>query len=66
MHAIAMSALFALPSFRVLFLSLHDWIPLRSLNDAKAVRTVIPGRKLVPGTRISLAPFGFGLAASAF
>jgi hypothetical protein len=49
----------------VLFLSLHDWIPLGRLNDPKAVRATISGRKLLATTLISTAPFAFGLAASA-
>lgn len=32
----------------------------------KAVRAAIPGGKLVLGTLISVAPFAFGLAASAY
>ena len=65
MHPIATDALFALQCFHVLFLALHDWIPLGTLNDVKAVREANPGRKLVSGTFISLIPFTIGLAASA-
>jgi hypothetical protein len=65
MHPIAMGALFALQCFHVLFLALHDWIPLGTLNDVKAVRAANPGGKLVAGTLISLTPFTIGLAASA-
>lgn len=65
MHSITMGALFALQCFHVLFLALHDWIPLATLNDVKAVRTANPGRKLAAGTLISLAPFAIGLGASA-
>jgi hypothetical protein len=64
MHPIAMGALFALQCFHVLFLALHDWIPLGTLNDVKAVRAANPGRKLVAATLISLTPFAIGLAAS--
>ncbi len=55
---------FVLQTFHVLFLSLHDWIPLGNLNDPKAVRATIPGHKLLAATLISTAPFAFGLAAS--
>jgi hypothetical protein len=64
MHPIAMGALFALQCFHVLFLALHDWIPLGTFNDVKAVREANPGRKLVAATLISLTPFAIGLAAS--
>jgi hypothetical protein len=47
MPPITIGALFALQSFHVLFLALHDWIPLGSLNDLKAVRSANPIHKLV-------------------
>jgi hypothetical protein len=62
---IAMGALFALQCFHVLFLALHDWIPLGTLNDVMAVRAANPGNKLVAATLISLTPFAIGLGASA-
>jgi hypothetical protein len=62
MHPIAMGALFALQCFHVLFLTLHDWIPLGTLNDVKAVREANPGRKPVAGTLISLAHGPVGVA----
>ena len=65
MHPIAMGALFALQCFHVLFLALHDWIPLGTLNDVKAVRAANPGHKLAAATLISLTPFAIGLGASA-
>jgi hypothetical protein len=66
MHPIAIGALFGLQCFHVLFLCLHDWIPLGRLNDVKAVRAANPSGKLLLGTLISTAPFAFGLAASAY
>ena len=66
MHSIAIDALFGLQCFHVLFLCFHDWIPLGSLNDVKAVHAENPGGKLLLGTFVSLAPFAFGLAASAY
>jgi len=65
MHPVAMGALFALQCFHVLFLGLHDWIPLGTFNDVRAVREANPGRKLLAATLISLTPFAIGLAASA-
>lgn len=65
MHSVMMCALFALQCFHVLFLALHDWIPLGRLNDVKAVRAANPVGKLVAGTMISLTPFAIGFAASA-
>ena len=65
MHPRTVGALFVLQIFHVLFLSLHDWIPLGKLNDPKAVRATISGGKLLVATLISTAPFAFGLAASA-
>jgi hypothetical protein len=65
MRSVTIGALFALQCFHVLFLALHDWIPLGSLNDVKAVRMAYPVHKLVAGTLISLTPFGIGLSASA-
>ena len=46
MHSITIGALFALQCFHVLFLALHDWIPLGSLNDVKAVRTCEPNSQI--------------------
>jgi hypothetical protein len=65
MHPFTVGALFALQAFHVLFLALHDWIPLGRLNDVKGVRAANSGSKLLAATLISLAPFAVGLAASA-
>jgi len=65
MKSVAILALFAFQVFHVLFLALHDWIPLGSLNDMKAVRAENSRVKLLSGTLISTTPFAFGLAASA-
>ena len=64
MPSFAIRALLGLQCFHVLFLALHDWIPLGSLNDVKAVRRAEPLRKLIAGTLISLTPFAIGLWAS--
>jgi hypothetical protein len=56
--------LLALQAFHVLFLLLHDWIPLGSLNNVAAVRAANPAGKLLIGTLISTSFFLFGFAAS--
>jgi hypothetical protein len=65
MHHFTIGALLGLQCFHVLFLTLHDWIPLGSLNDVKAVRMANPIHKLVGGTLISFTPFAIGLYSSA-
>lgn len=65
MRSTTLGALLALQCFHVLFLTLHDWIPLGALNDVKGVRAANPGRKLLAATLISATPFAIGLAASA-
>jgi hypothetical protein len=65
MHPATMDALLALQIFHVLFLSLHDWVPLGNLNDVKAVRAANPGRRLLTTTLISVIPYAFGVVASA-
>lgn len=64
MYPITKGALLGLQCFHVLFLAFHDWIPLGTLNDVKAVRAENPGHKLLAATLISLVPFAIGLAAS--
>ena len=66
MHSIAIGTLFGLQCLHVLFLGFHDWIPLGKLNDVRAVREANAEGKLLLGTLVSLAPFAFGLAASAY
>jgi hypothetical protein len=61
MHPFTVGALLALQTFHVLFLALHDWIPLGRLNDVKSVRAANSGSKLLAATLISLAPFAVGL-----
>lgn len=64
MHSISMASSLALQSFIVLFLALHDWIPLGSLSDLKGVRAAYPLAKRLVGTLISLIPFAIGLVDS--
>lgn len=63
MHPVAMNALLAMQTFIVLFLALHDWVPLGSLNDLAGVRAANHGGKLLSTTLVSAAPYAFGLAA---
>ncbi len=56
--------LVALQVFVVLFIALHDWIPLGSLNDVRAVQSADPTRKLGLVTVLSTLPFAIGLIAT--
>jgi hypothetical protein len=64
MHPEAFNALLALQTFTVLFLALHDWIPLGTLNNVAGVRAAGSRSKLFTTTLLSAAPYAFGLAAS--
>jgi len=59
-------ALLALQLFVVLFIGLHDWIPLGPLNDVKAVRNAVSPGKLFVSTVLSTPPFAIGFAASVY
>jgi hypothetical protein len=50
-------ALIALQVFQVLFLWIHDWVPLGRLNDVAAVRNQDTTRRLILVTIIQSAPF---------
>jgi hypothetical protein len=65
MHPITKGVLLALQCFVVLFVALHNWIPLGKLNDVKGVRAEFLGGKLLTTTLINLVPVGVGFAASA-
>ena len=64
MNPIIIGALIALQCFVVLFVALHNWVPLGSLNNVKAVRSVFPTGKLLVTTLINLTPVAFGLVCS--
>ena len=66
MHSGAMVALLALQCFVVLFVALHNWIPLGTLNNVRGVRAEFPTGKLLLTTLINFAPVAIGLAATAF
>jgi hypothetical protein len=65
MHSVAKFTLLGLQCFVVLFVGLHNWIPLGKLNDVSGVRKEFPGSKLLITTLINFTPYAFGLAASA-
>jgi len=56
--------LIAFQFFQVLFLWLHDWIPLGRLNDVSAVRSQDTMMCLVVVTLIQNVPFTIGLLFS--
>ena len=56
--------LLALQLFQVLFLWVHDWIPLGRLNDVAAVRSLDTRRRLVAVTLIQSVPWTIGLCFS--
>jgi hypothetical protein len=55
------TVLVTLQTFHVLFLGLHDWIPLGRLNDVAAVRSEISPRNLFIATIIQTSFFAVGL-----
>jgi hypothetical protein len=62
----ATGVLIALQCFVVAFVALHNWVPLGSLNDLKAVRAEFPTGNLIVTTLSNLAPAAIGLAGSIF
>ena len=56
--------LLALQVFQVLFLWVHDWIPLGRLNDVAAVRSQDTRSRLVTVTLIQSVPSTIGLCFS--
>ena len=56
--------LLVLQVFQVVFLWVHDWIPLGRLNDVTAVRSQDTSLRLVAVTLIQSVPFTFGLLFS--
>jgi hypothetical protein len=53
--------LIGLQAFQVLFLAIHDWVPLGQWNDTAAVRREISTRGLIITTIIQTAFFAVGL-----
>lgn len=50
----------------VLFIALHDWIPLGNLNNLRGIRAADTARKRVLVTALSTLPFGIAFAASTY
>jgi len=65
MRSVPMVALLALQCFVVLFVALHNWIPIGTLNNLKGVRVEFPTGKLLLTTLINFTPVAIGLAATA-
>jgi hypothetical protein len=61
-----LTALLVLQAFHVLFLALHDWVPLGRFSNVKAVREANPGGKVLLASVISTTPYAFALAASLY
>src|ERR1700690_3266242 len=57
--------LLALQAFQVVFLWIHDWIPLGRLDDVAAVRSQDTLRRLVTVTLVQSVPYSIGLFFSA-
>jgi hypothetical protein len=52
--------------FIVLFIGLHDWIPLGPLNNLRGVHSADSTGKLIGVTILSTLPFAIGLAGTAY
>jgi hypothetical protein len=64
-HTVLEIVLLGLQTFQVIFLWVHDWIPLGRLNDVAAVRSQDTLRRLVIVTLIQSLPWSIGLFFSA-
>jgi hypothetical protein len=58
--------LLMLQAFQVVFLWLHDWVPMGRLNDLAGVRSQITRPQLIIGTLVSSIPWTLGLIFSAY
>ena len=52
--------------FVVLFIALHDWVPLGKLSNRPAIRAADTRRRLLLVKVLSALPFAIGFAASAY
>jgi hypothetical protein len=66
MHPTAKAVLVGLQCFVVLFVALHNWIPLGALNNVKGVRIAFPTGKLLWTTLLNLTPVAIGLGATVY
>jgi hypothetical protein len=64
MHLALLSALVVLEGCAVLFVALHNWVPLGALNNRRGVRIVFPTGTLLRTTLLNLTPTAFGFVAS--
>ena len=64
LSAIREAVVIALQSCQVLFLALHDWVPLGTLNDVAAVGRQDTRSRLVIVTLVQTLPFAYGLMQS--
>lgn len=60
----AVTAFLLCQLYVVLFIALHDWLPLGSLNNLAGIRAVDTRMQLVRTTVLSALPFAVGLAGS--
>lgn len=58
------TVLIVLQSCQVLFLAIHDWVPMGKLNDVIAVKSQDTRSRLVIVTLVQTVPFAFGLVRS--
>jgi hypothetical protein len=66
MRASLIDLALTLQIFVVLFLLLHDWVPLGSLNDVKAAQAADTRRRLIVVTVASALPSIVGLVGSLY
>jgi hypothetical protein len=64
-YAVWERTLLALQLFHVLFLWLHDWMPLGRLNDIVAIRQVQTRMQMVVTTLVQSIPYTLGLLFTA-
>lgn len=50
----------------VVFIALHDWLPLGRLNNLTGIRAVDTRLRRIVTTALSTLPFGIGLAGSVY
>jgi len=50
----------------VLFIALHDWVPVGKLSNLTAIRATDTRRRLLLVTVLSALPYAIGFAASAY